>query len=167
MQLEKRKLERLTPVECDSGKIYFIATGYGVIQSCQGIIFESMSEETMERMKKKLQKKGQGLEDMPEAVLMDFFSGSDLKSFLISHANEGSKILARCIRAMDGEPFGTCYDDRYEECFEFLDFEDGTKIMKVIEGIIKRGEKGKEVKGKSEIFSQGKENISEASPKLS
>jgi len=146
----------------ESGSTYGLAVAYGVLNQLEGLVFETLSDEVMEKVKGRIAEQGGEMDDLRGAALMAFFSGSDMREFLKGNATQGGRLIATVLRTVDGAREvtveGTAYNlrseaDRLDYVNEVLPFPDGEAIVDAVNDIMESFAKGNKKAGKSELSS--------------
>ena len=118
-----------------NGTHFTIAWAYGVLQKIDTLLFQGISDEGMEGVKSSLMMSRQedvDLQDVKGAARMKFFSGGDIKAFILADTEVSTRLLATLVRSRDGVSIGSNFEERYEYCMEELDIAEGEQLAWVI-----------------------------------
>lgn len=124
-------------VKCNSGKEYVLNISFGALSDTQGAIFEGMSDDTMDKIGKRLDKDGAGIEQFKDKMLV--MGGDVLKGMLSATGAYSARILAHVLDSVDGQSLGETPEERLKYInnkghrLGFLDAIDGMEISTELE----------------------------------
>ncbi len=140
----------LTIVKTDSHE-YHLDTTYGVMRGLASSAFDDMTDDQINALKANLAAAGTSLAEGVGAEAMIEMSADDFRALTKSGQDSGPKMVAHCLRLIDGNPAGETYDDRWERIMS-LDWDDVMEMTGLLQGKLNRANRVRvSAQGKSEL----------------
>ena len=137
-----------------NGTKYTLSVAYGVLKQLENNIFELIDDTTMDKLKEGVIDGGGEVEDLEEAAMMKFFSGAELKNFIVKNRDQGVKMLAMTLRLVNDKSIGETYENRLAYVMDKLDYEDGDALVEYLNEMLGQVQAGRSRQGKSKTSSE-------------